>query len=143
MTAELTGPADPGTPPPGRWVDSLLLAGADEEPCLQLDRSVDRRTLRSLVDEAQLALERAGLADGGTVSLRLPPSLSYITMLLAAWRIGAQVSLLDHRLTPAEVDRALTRLVPQVLVEPAGPVNTALRGYAVVEPLVSARANGL
>jgi 3-hydroxy-4-methylanthranilate adenylyltransferase len=136
MNAELTAP------PPGRWVDALLLAGADEEPCLRLGEPVDRGSLRALVAQAQLSLEQAGLAEGGTVALRLPPSPAYITMLLAAWRIGAQVSLLDHRLTRAEVDRALDRLAPQVVVEPAGPVNTALRGYAVVEPVATARTDG-
>jgi 3-hydroxy-4-methylanthranilate adenylyltransferase len=137
-----SGPATDKTPPPGHWVDSLLLAGQDDERCLALGRPVDRKTLRNLVDDAGPALEKAGLAPGGTVALRLPPSPGFIAALLAAWRLDAQVSLLDHRLTRAEVDRALTRLAPQVLVEPAGPVNTALRGYAVVEPVATALVGG-
>ena len=64
-----------------------------------------RDTLRKLVDEQQQRLADAGLARGGTVALRLPPSLTYVAMLLAAWRIGAQVSLVDHRLTQHEVER--------------------------------------
>lgn len=88
-----------------------------------------------MVEGGQRQLERAGLARGGTVALRLPPGLSYVSTLLAAWRSGAQVSLLDHRLTRVEVDRALARLAPQILVEPDGPVSTALRGYAEVEPV--------
>ena len=142
MNAAPADPATPDTPSPGHWVDSMLLAGDGAGPALALDRKVDRRDLRNLVDEARLTLEKAGLAPGGTVALRLPPSLGFVATLLAAWRLDAQVSLLDHRLTRAEVDRALTRLAPQVLVEPAGPVNTALRGYAVIEPVAVALEGG-
>lgn len=120
-----TGPA------PG-WIDSVLLAGPDHEPCLRLDRPIDRATLRALVAEQQSRLVEAGLAAGGTATLLLPPSLGFVTALLAAWRIGAQVSLLDHRLTRVEVERALDRLRPQVLVEAEQPAATGLRGFADV-----------
>lgn len=99
------------------WVDEVLLAGDDGEACFWFGRPVDRGTLRDLVAGQQREMSGAGLAAGGTVSLRLPPSLGYVAALLAAWRIGAQVSLLDHRLTQYEVDRALDRLTPQVLVQ--------------------------
>src|SRR5260370_28006433 len=95
------------------WVDEALLAGNDSDCCLRLGRAVHRGTLRDLVAGQQHKLGAAGLTAGGTVSLRLPPSLGYVASLLAAWRIGAQGSLLDHRLTQYEVDRALERLAPQ------------------------------
>jgi acyl-coenzyme A synthetase/AMP-(fatty) acid ligase len=123
-------------------VDRVLLAGPDDEPCLRLGGPVRRGSLRARVQRAQEELAAAGLADGGTVALRLPPSLGFVVTLLAAWRTGAQVSLLDHRLTAVEVDRALDRLVPQVLVEPAGPANTAMRGYAELETKAVARESG-
>ena len=97
--------------------------------------------LRAMVEAARQRLETAGLTPGGTVALWLAPSLGYVATLLAAWRIGGQVSLLDHRLTRAEVDRALIRLTPQILVEAAEPsAGTALRGYAEVEPVATALA---
>jgi 3-hydroxy-4-methylanthranilate adenylyltransferase len=131
------------------WVDQVLLAGDGAEACLWLGKPVDRGTLRELVDDQQRQLTAAGLAEGGTVSLRLPPSLGYVAALLAAWRIGAQVSLLDHRLTQYEVDRALGRLTPQVLVQaaagataaPQAPMS-AMRGYAVVETVATPRRDG-
>src|SRR6266568_4585771 len=83
----------------GDWVDSVLLADADTEPCLWFDTPVDRAALRALVAEHQRTFADAGLVAGGTIALRLPPSLTFVAMLLAGWRIGAQVSLLDHRLT--------------------------------------------
>jgi 3-hydroxy-4-methylanthranilate adenylyltransferase len=130
------------------WVDDTLLAGGaahDRDSCLWLGRPVDRGTLRGLVAQQQHELRAAGLAAGGTVCLRLPPSLGYVASLLAAWRIGAQVSLLDHRLTQYEVDRALQRLAPQVLVQAAGApprAGGAMRGYAEVTTTALARAGG-
>src|SRR5215471_2505795 len=82
----------------GTWVDRELLAGPDEDVCLHFGTPLARKELRQLVDSQQILLAQAGLAAGGTVTLHLPPSLGYVASLLAAWRIGAQVSLLDHRL---------------------------------------------
>jgi acyl-coenzyme A synthetase/AMP-(fatty) acid ligase len=119
------------------WVDEFLLAGSDAEVCLRLGDAIDRATLRRAVDDRVAALAAAGLRSGGSVALHLPPSFTYIANLLAAWRIGAQVSLLDHRLTPYEVDHTLSRLGPQVLVTTDGSVPGGLRVYHdVAERLV-------
>jgi len=119
---------DPG------WVDEVLLAGPDADVCLDLGGSITRGMLRQLVADRQAALEASGLAAGGTVALRLPPSLAFVTNLLASWRIGAQAALLDHRLTDYEIDRALERVAPQVVVSPASMTGGALRAfYAVAE----------
>src|SRR5579859_5661257 len=101
---------------PGEWVRDALLAGKPDDVCLWMGGPVTRAELSALADARQHALTAAGLRPGGTVTLQLPPSLEYIATLLAAWQAGAQVSLLDHRLVPAEVDRALGTLAPQVLV---------------------------
>lgn len=130
-------------PHDGEWVDRLLLAGDDDEAALRFGRPLDRGALRALVAERQRQLADAGLTAGGTVALCLPPSPGYAASLLAAWRIGAQVSLLDHRLAEAEVRRALDRLTPQVLVQAdksAG--GAALRGYAEAEPTATALRTG-
>ncbi|GAA1826643.1 AMP-binding protein [Luedemannella flava] len=122
---------------PAGWVDEVLLAGPDDAVCVTLGREVTRARLRALVAERQEALHAAGLRAGGTVALRVPPSLAFVANLLAAWRIGAQASLLDHRLTPYEVDNALARLAPQVVVAGQAPAG-ALRGYAEVTEAVTA-----
>jgi 3-hydroxy-4-methylanthranilate adenylyltransferase len=124
------------------WVDRELLAGPEYQACLFLGTPVDRAALRAGVAELEEGLRAAGLSSGGTAALRLAPSLGFVTALLAAWRIGAQVSLLDHRLTEAEVARALDRLAPQVLVEPERSANTAMRGYSEVAPRVRALPQG-
>jgi 3-hydroxy-4-methylanthranilate adenylyltransferase len=120
MTDRLSGMASAAvSAPPGEWVDTALLAGNDTEVCLCMGRPVTRLELRALVGQHQDMLAGAGLGAGGTAALVLPPSLAYVATLLAAWRLGAQVSLLDHRLARGEVDRALSRLAAQVTVTPA------------------------
>jgi len=47
-------------------------------------------------------------------------------------QIGAQASLLDHRLTPYEVDVALQRLLPQVVVKAERSTSGPLRGFAEI-----------
>ncbi|MFD8593581.1 class I adenylate-forming enzyme family protein [Kitasatospora sp. NPDC059646] len=99
------------------WVDEQLLAGPDGEPCLRFGAPVSRGTLRALVAERQRQLAAAGLGERGTVALRMPPSAEFVAVLLATWRAGSRAVLLDHRLTAVEVDRAVDRLQPGVLVE--------------------------
>jgi 3-hydroxy-4-methylanthranilate adenylyltransferase len=134
-------PAGP-FPASGDWVDELLLAGDERQVCLQIGGPVSRQELRRLVSERQDQLASAGLAEGGTVSIRLPPSLSYVATLLAAWRLGGQVSLLDHRLARGEVDRALDRLRPQVVVYAEQISGPPMAGYAQATAVAEARAGG-
>ncbi|MER5762191.1 AMP-binding protein [Streptomyces sp. NPDC002082] len=149
MISDFGGPG-PGTTDPqqhdGSWVDELLLhAGHDDaEPAVHIGERLDRAGLRREVVARHTELAEAGLRRGGSVALQLPPSLALLTHLLAAWRTGAQVILLDHRLTAHESDRALQRTAPQFLVRPAGPVRLGvLRGFhtvdAVAEPYPGGR----
>jgi len=131
MKAASTTPPQGLRPPPldPSWVDEVLLHGAGAEPCLFLGSPVSRDELRRLVGLRQAELSAAGLRRGGSVALCLAPSLALVAHLLAAWRIGAQACLLDHRLTPFETERAITRLEPQVVVS-AGPVGSGpARGF--------------
>ncbi|MEU4715791.1 class I adenylate-forming enzyme family protein [Micromonospora purpureochromogenes] len=126
---------DPG------WVDEILLTGRSTDVCLRLPEPVDRATLRHLVGEAQARLAAAGLRPGGAAALRLPPSLAYVVNLLATWRTGAQAVLLDHRLTDHEVDRALERLTPQVVVAPVRTGGGALRIFVDVTEGVTSHSD--
>jgi 3-hydroxy-4-methylanthranilate adenylyltransferase len=115
----------------GIWVDEMLLhAENDTAPALHCGVRLDRAALRGMVDTHERRLTKAGLRSGGTVALRLPPSVALIASLLAAWRIDAQVTLLDHRLTEHETERALRRIAPQFVVRPADEVRLGnLRGF--------------
>ncbi|WP_117212071.1 class I adenylate-forming enzyme family protein [Allorhizocola rhizosphaerae] len=120
------------------WVDEVLLAGGDNDGCLNFGGQLSRGDLRREVAQRQSALEDLGIKPGGTVALRLPPSLAYVANLLAAWRIGAQVSLLDHRLTDHEVGQALERLKPQAVVRFEGKLPGGLRAFYDVTDIPSA-----
>ncbi|MGA4728138.1 class I adenylate-forming enzyme family protein [Micromonospora taraxaci] len=113
-------------------MDEILFAGRPADICLRLPEPIDRATLHQLVTTAQGRLVAAGLRPGGAAALRLPPSLAYVVNLLATWRAGAQAILLDHRLTDHEVDRALVRLTPQVVVAPIRSGSGALRIFVDV-----------
>jgi acyl-coenzyme A synthetase/AMP-(fatty) acid ligase len=121
------------------WVDEVLLAGPDDDVCLSLDGQVSRADLRTEVTTRESRLREARLTAGGTVALRLPPSVEYVANLLAAWRIGAQVTLLDYRLTAYEVEAALERVGAQLLVESDLPVSGGLRGFHPVRERIGKR----
>ncbi|WP_433549810.1 class I adenylate-forming enzyme family protein [Micromonospora zamorensis] len=123
-------------------MDEVLFAGPPTDICLRLPEPIDRATLRRLVTAAQDRLVAAGLRPGGAAALRLPPSLAYVVNLLATWRAGAQAILLDHRLTDHEVDRALVRLTPQVVVAPVRSGGGALRIFVDVTEGASRYADG-
>ena len=127
---QVTGGAYPPLEP--EWVDEVLLAGAADDVCLHLADPVSRAELRRLVTERHRALADAGLRRGGSVALCLAPSLAFIANLLASWQIGAQASLLDHRLTEYEIDVALQRLLPQVVVTAERSTGGPLRGFAEI-----------
>jgi 3-hydroxy-4-methylanthranilate adenylyltransferase len=129
--------------PPGEWVQKELLAGDPDNRCIRIGDAVTRGELNHLVDRQQRLLESNGLQPGGTLAIQLPPSLEYIATLLAGWRAGAQVSLLDHRLVRAEASRAIDRLSPQVVVTAQRVSSAPMAGYArVVAEATPRRAKG-
>lgn len=136
--------AAPGRPvcADGSWVDDILLQGAGGDTVLHVNGPVSRAELRRLVAEQSERFTAAGLAAGGALALRLPPSLDCVTAMLAGWRIGAQVALLDYRLTAHEVDQAIARLTPQLLVEPVGAVTGTLRGFFEITTRVTRLPGG-
>lgn len=133
---------DAATAPAIDWVDEVLLAGPDHGVCLSFGTPVTRAALRDEVSRREAVLIGLGLRRGGSVTLQLPPSLAYVANLLAAWRIGAQVALLDHRLTAFESEQALDRLAPQVVVTASGLIPGGLRAFYDITDTATARAGG-
>ena len=132
----------PSSPWTASRLAELLLAGDPAQVCMHFGLPVCRDELRGLVQDQAAGLRAAGLQDGGALALRLPPSLAFVAALLAGWSCGAQVSLLDHRLTEAETQRALERVGAQVVVTGTGVVTGRLRGYAEATPVAAARPGG-
>ncbi|WP_018349606.1 class I adenylate-forming enzyme family protein [Longispora albida] len=130
-------------------VDDLVLAGPGGEPCLRFcsaagaghESTMDRTELGAAVAGRQAELAAAGLAPGDVLALKIAPGTGYVVTLLAGWRLGAQVVLLDHRLTEHETSRALDRTKPRLLVTGTGS-GGALRAWHDVALRYEARAAG-
>ncbi|MEU6927161.1 class I adenylate-forming enzyme family protein [Streptomyces sp. NPDC046631] len=74
---------------------------------------VSREALRAGVSRARGILEAHGVTAGSTVAVQVLPSFTLLWSLFALWTAGAQVMLLDPRLTPAETTRLLELCEPQ------------------------------
>ncbi|PAZ17443.1 AMP-dependent synthetase [Streptomyces sp. SA15] len=120
----------------------MLLEGDEQDVALHVGGPVSRAELRRLVADEEQRLKTAGLEAGGTLAVRVPPSLGCIVAMLAGWRAGAQVALLDHRLTTYEVGKAIARLAPQLVVEPVEEVTGRLRGHFDVRTRITPLRGG-
>lgn len=99
------------------WIETLLEAGRADAVALRLlQRSVTYQELRSEVGRRAERLRAEGIGPGSTVALQVAPSFTYIEILLALWRIGAQVCLFDYRLKPAEVTAYQALCQPQFAI---------------------------
>lgn len=102
------------------FITDLLHRHGDNTPILSHNNTVTHGQLRANISDAAARFEAAGIRDGSTVAVQVPPSFSQLEAVLALWSIGAQVISIDHRLRPAEVDvlHELTR--PEFLLHPNG-----------------------
>ena len=103
----------------GCWVDELLLVGPDNEQCLLLNEPVQRGELRRLVAEKAKGLQNLGVSAGDAVAMKLPPSIAFIVNMLATWKTGAQLIIVDHRVNPEFFDEILRLFTPRIAVTPA------------------------
>jgi acyl-coenzyme A synthetase/AMP-(fatty) acid ligase len=86
-------------------VQRLFDAEDDRLPYLtHRQDTVTRGELRERVAKQAAVFAGYGIGPGSTVGLRTPPSFTQVEVLLALWRLGAQVMLFDFRLKPAEVE---------------------------------------
>ncbi|AHH95620.1 long-chain fatty acid--CoA ligase [Kutzneria viridogrisea] len=125
-----------------RLVEDLLDRHPDDLPYLVADHVVTHGELREAVAHETALFASAGVGPGSTVALQVPPSFTQVEVLLALWRLGAQVMLIDHRLKPAEVDalRALCR--PQFVVRAGAAGWSRLNFRARHELVTEKRSDG-
>ncbi|MER6535538.1 class I adenylate-forming enzyme family protein [Streptomyces sp. 900105755] len=74
---------------------------------------VPRARLQAETERTLGTLRAHGVRGGGTVAVQVPPSFTLLWSVFALWSAGAQVMLLDPRLTPAETTRLLELCEPQ------------------------------
>lgn len=113
-----------------RWGESLTDFESEDHPWLFVQSGESRAVLRSDVSDLCERLYGEGVRPKSTVMLRMVPSLTYLKLLLALWRIGAQVIVLDYRTPRTELGKSISLLNPQFVVESedsAGPT-TGVRG---------------
>jgi fatty-acyl-CoA synthase len=72
--------------------------------------------LDARVDALATAYEEAGLRSGDVVMLHAPNSRDYLTVMFAAWRIGAVITPTNAKLTPDELSKLADIVRPALLV---------------------------
>ncbi|SDM72696.1 Acyl-CoA synthetase (AMP-forming)/AMP-acid ligase II [Streptomyces sp. cf386] len=102
---------------------------------------VTRGELRDRVAQQAAVFAGYGIGAGSTVGLRTPPSFTQVEVLLALWRLGAQVLLFDFRLKPAEVTALCATCRPQFMVS-AGVNVRATFGFRSEYEVVTERLGG-
>ena len=106
-----------------RLPDELALVRGDVEwSWAELDRRVDAMAA---------ALTEAGVGRGSVVMLHAPNNRDYLTVVFAAWRVGAVITPTNCKLTPSEV-AALAEVVRPSLVVLAEGADAHARALAPV-----------
>ncbi|WP_405770937.1 class I adenylate-forming enzyme family protein [Streptomyces sp. NBC_01538] len=123
-------------------VRRLFDAHNDRLPCLTHQQEmVTRGELRERVAKQAAVFAGYGIGPDSTVGLRTPPSFTQIEVLLALWRLGAQVMLFDFRLKPPEVAALCESCRPQFMVS-AGTNVRATYGFRSEYEVVTERRRG-
>lgn len=84
-----------------------------------------------------------GIRPGSTVGLQTPPSFTQLEVLLALWRLGAQVMLFDFRLKPPEVAALCVSCRPQFMVSAGSNVRATFGFRSEYEVVTERRRTGL
>ncbi|GAA1935338.1 AMP-binding protein [Kitasatospora viridis] len=131
-------PAASGGTAPSWWGEQVLGRRPDEDVWALAERAISYGELRERVGALAVRLAAEGVGDGSSVALCMPPSLTLLYAMLAAWTRGAQVMLIDVRSTAPEVDRLLRICEPRFLLR-AAPVSPVTRYLAEEVPFTLVR----
>ncbi|GAA3808550.1 class I adenylate-forming enzyme family protein [Streptomyces phyllanthi] len=127
----------------GSLVQRLFDAKDDGLPYLtHRQETVTREELRERVAKQAAVFAGYGIGPGSTVGLRTPPSFTQVEVLLALWRLGAQVMLFDFRLKPAEVAALCASCRPQFMVSAGSNVRAAFGFRPEYEVATECRRTG-
>jgi acyl-coenzyme A synthetase/AMP-(fatty) acid ligase len=138
--SELAGDTADGM---GALVQRLFDAKDDGLPYLaHLQTTVTRGELRERVAQQAEVFAGYDIGPGSTVGLRTPPSFTQVEVLLALWRLGAQVMLFDFRLKPAEVEALSASCRPQFMVGAGSNVRSAFGFRPEYEVSTECRRSG-
>ncbi|WSS95158.1 fatty acid--CoA ligase family protein [Streptomyces phaeochromogenes] len=127
----------------GSLVRRLFDARDDALPYLtHQQETVTRGELRERVAKQAAVFAGFGIGPGSAVGLRTPPSFTQVEVLLALWRLGAQVMLFDFRLKPAEVAALCASCRPQFMVRAGSNVQATFGFRPEYEVVTECRGTG-
>ncbi|MEK8174123.1 3-dehydroquinate synthase II [Streptomyces sp. M19] len=106
------------------------------------DDTQRRAAVRDAVNFEAAVFAEHGIGEGSTVMLQTPPSYTQVEVVLALWRLGAQVMLLDHRLKASEVEALRASCRPQFMVDTGTAGRSPLGFEARYELVTTRRADG-
>ncbi len=124
-------------------LDTLFDAHPGDMPYLvHGEHPMSRGEVRAAVAAEAAVFAGHGVGEGHTVMLQIPPSCTQIEVLLALWRLGAQVMLVDHRLKPSEVAALRSLCHPQFMVGAGTAGRSSLRFEPRYEVVTSRYPDG-
>ncbi|MFG2298607.1 class I adenylate-forming enzyme family protein [Streptomyces sp. NPDC048603] len=100
----------------GSWIAEMLLRQPEDTVWARARTEATWHTLRTKVTELERLFEIQGIRPGSTVAVQMVPSFTYLWTVLALWSRGAQVILMDPRLTRTEVGRLLNLCEPRFMI---------------------------
>ncbi|MBE1574310.1 class I adenylate-forming enzyme family protein [Amycolatopsis roodepoortensis] len=124
-----------GSPLLNRWPSDAVWASGS--------RDVSYGELRERVAQLVNVFGIAGIGPGSTVVLRLLPSLTLLWALFALWSRGAQVILVDPRLTREQVGRLVEFCQPQHHLSSGGANSAIVPFHSECEVVIEPRRKGL
>ncbi|MET7489946.1 class I adenylate-forming enzyme family protein [Streptomyces sp. NPDC005538] len=134
---------DTGAPTFERWLGAALTGDAlDDTVWGHGERAVTFGRMRKETARTHDVLAAHGIGSGSTVAVQLLPSFTLLWTVFAAWSAGAQVMLMDPRLTPAETTRLLDLCEPQFHLTVDGPAPTLTSFRDECETVVLPRRSG-
>ncbi|MFI1890536.1 class I adenylate-forming enzyme family protein [Streptomyces jumonjinensis] len=124
------------------WIAEMLRRQPADMVWARAQTEVTWDTLRTKVAELERLFEIQGIRPGSSVAVQMVPSFTYLWTVLALWSRGAQVILMDPRLTRAEVDRLLNLCEPRFVISSgsSGAVRVVFQDECEVQ--VEVRRNG-
>ncbi|MCS7478631.1 class I adenylate-forming enzyme family protein [Umezawaea endophytica] len=124
-------------------IGDLLARGADDAPFLTHRHTVTRGELREAVAADARAFAASGVRRDSSVVLQAPPSFTQVQALLALWALGAQVMLVEPRLTPVELEALRVRCRAQFVVRAADVGRKLVRFRERFELVTTTHADGV
>lgn len=104
------------TTPLAAWIARALAARPVDSVWARAQTTVTWGELRKEVTRLEELFKVQGVRPGSTVAVQLMPSYTYLWVVLALWLRGAQVLLVDPRMTQYELGRVLKLCEPQLFI---------------------------